>query len=174
MSKSEPNQSKNPDMAVRARHRAQNLALYLYKAQKKIEVIHRSRIFFRALQSWQAKFHKNPLKIHRNPSKIHRNPWNTVRILRFLLNFDGFSQEILWNVACQLWGAVKSFLLLWITSFFFWVLYRYNASFWARWRALTAMSEFLLWKTSSFRDLGHLDPHLVPDNSHLWGIRILI
>ena len=77
------------------------------------------------------------------PSKMHGFRWI----------FDAFwwiFEEFLWKFACQLWRALKKVLLLWITSIFFWALYRYNASFWARWRALTPMSEFWLWFGSDF------------------------
>ena len=109
-------QSKNSDIAVRARHRAQKLALYLYNTQKNFEVIHRSRKDFTAPQSWQATFHKisceNPSKFNKN-LKIHTVlPWISA-------DFDEFSRDFLWNFACQLWRAVKNFWLLWYLWFFF-------------------------------------------------------
>ena len=54
VSKSQPNQSQNSDIGVRARHRAQNLILYLKNDFWKIFVNHRSEIFFTAPQTWQA------------------------------------------------------------------------------------------------------------------------
>ena len=100
-------QSKNSDIAVRARHRAQKLALYLYNTQKKIEVIHRSRKDFTAPQSWQATFHKISCE---NPSKFNKNLKIRTVFHGFRWIFDGFRwifKGFLWNLACQLWRALK-------------------------------------------------------------------